>query len=106
MGRADFRTVLRRNPISRDNCFTVFAISNGLRHARLGVTVSKRVAGRAVARNRIKRLVRESFRQTQWDIAGLDLVVVARPHAAATENPDLRLSLAWHWKNVTIRCKS
>ena len=50
--------------------------------SRLGVTVSSRV-GDAVVRNRVKRLVREIFRERRLDMpAALDLVVIAKPQAA------------------------
>jgi ribonuclease P protein component len=53
--------------------------------ARLGVTVSRRVGG-AVVRNRVRRLVREVFRQNPtWFPAGRDIVFVARPEAAELE---------------------
>ena len=49
---------------------------------RLGITVSRKVGG-AVARNRVKRWVRDCFRRARADFpAALDLVVVARPGAA------------------------
>lgn len=49
---------------------------------RLGVTVSRRVGG-SVARNRVKRRIREWFRRTHLDVpVGRDLLVIARPGAA------------------------
>lgn len=44
--------------------FVLYARSNDLPLARLGVVAAKRMAPRAVTRNMIKRITRESFRQT------------------------------------------
>jgi ribonuclease P protein component len=50
--------------------------------ARLGVTVSKKVGG-AVARNRVKRMVREAFRRQKKSFPpGIDVVFVAKRAAA------------------------
>lgn len=46
--------------------------------ARLGLVVAKKHLKRAIDRNRFKRLVRESFRSHQLQLAGLDVVVLAR----------------------------
>lgn len=49
--------------------------------SRLGVTVSTRV-GNSVVRNRVKRLLREVFRQHRAQLtAATDLVVIAKPGA-------------------------
>jgi len=57
-----------------------FGRANGLRHSRLGLSVSRRV-GNAPRRNRIKRLLREAFRLLPNSrLLGYDLVIVVRPH--------------------------
>ncbi|RNC82606.1 MAG: ribonuclease P protein component [Phycisphaera sp.] len=61
----------------------VFALPNKLGHPRLGLSIGRRVGG-AVTRNAVKRRLRDAFRQIAagWpeEKAGLDLVIVVRPH--------------------------
>jgi ribonuclease P protein component len=85
---------------SRDECFSIYANGVRLPHAQLGVTVSRRVSPKAVARNRIKRQIRESFRQHQHELSGLSLVVTAHPAAHAKDNAQLRASLSKHWERL------
>jgi ribonuclease P protein component len=61
--------------------------------ARLGITVTRRV-GSAVARNRVKRRVRECFRRRREELARpLDVVVIARKGAAALETAQVEAEL-------------
>lgn len=66
---------------------TVFMLPNDLPHPRLGLTVGRRV-GNAVARNRVKRRLRDAFRQIRHDLPTLggtsyDIVVHVREHHPA-----------------------
>jgi ribonuclease P protein component len=65
--------------------------------ARLGLAISKRCANRAVARNRIKRVIRESFRLTRPTLGDIDLVVLCRRAAVEADSATLRDSLRAHW---------
>jgi ribonuclease P protein component len=53
---------------------------------RLGVIVAKKNVGKAVQRNRIKRLIRETFRIRKCDLKQADLVVMARKGLQTVEN--------------------
>ena len=65
---------------SRSNAhLSVHAVGNGMGFTRLGLSVSKRVAGGGVMRNRIRRRLRDAFRRARPDLpAGFDLSVSAR----------------------------
>jgi ribonuclease P protein component len=58
--------------------FTLYVRPNGEPLARIGIITSKRVAPRAVDRNRMKRLVRETFRSMRQRLQGVDIVVQLR----------------------------
>ena len=72
--------------------------------ARLGVTVSRRV-GIAVARNRVKRRVRECFRRVIRDNlpAGTSIVVIARAGAATLASPAINNELTMAARNLSGR---
>lgn len=102
--KCDFDATYARGRRFADGFFTVTANNNGCGAARLGMAVAVRAAGGSVARNRIRRLIRESFRLHQHELPPLDLVVGVRPRAAAESGRTLRLSLAALWNQVSAQC--
>lgn len=98
-GAEEFGAVFSRPKVSRDAHFRVLSRSNDLSCSRLGMAVSRRVCQRASGRNRLKRIVRESFRaQVRPGGSSRDYVVLPTAQAAAAGNDVLFASLREHWR--------
>lgn len=69
-------------------------------HCRLGFAISRQKVRLAVGRNRLRRLVRESFRKHRTGLPCVDVVILARDAAAAATSADLSASIEKHWSNV------
>ena len=69
--------------------FLILAIPSTQDHSRMGLVVAKKGVKKAVARNRLKRLIREYFRQHQSQLSALDLVVLTRKGADQLTNTDI-----------------
>jgi ribonuclease P protein component len=101
---AEFKLVFQQPIRSGDDCFRILARANGKQRHRLGMAISKKVCAKAVGRNRIKRVVRESFRARMVGSAtdnNLDFVVMATVQAANQSNKILDESLSAHWQRLT-----
>jgi ribonuclease P protein component len=100
---AEFKLVFQQAIRSGDDYFKILARENGKQRHRLGMAVSKKACVRAVDRNRIKRIIRESFR-TQMPGSGtekpLDFVVLPSAGAADQSNKALNESLSSHWERL------
>ncbi len=107
LSAAQFQQVFKRcEHKAGDRLMTVLAVKNGLDHPRLGTAVSIKAAGNAVRRNRIKRLIRESFRQHQVSLVGLDLVVTVRQGLSALSNPQILDILDTHWRTIAAHAQT
>ena len=109
-----FQAVFANRQRLHGQFFSFHLLPNQCDFFRLGLAVSKKVSKKAVDRNRIKRVTRDSFRHFQAKIqlsisqeAGgislIDIVVVAKPAAARGDNNELRKELSYFWKKITNR---
>jgi len=73
--------------------FLLLARNNQQTQPRLGLVIGKKSVRRAVGRNQIKRVMREQFRLSQQQIAGFDVVLLARRGADQLDSPQLHLQL-------------
>jgi len=98
---AAFGRVFKKATRSRDKFFTVLCRDNKDEIGRLGLAISKKHCRKATARNRIKRVIRESFRNHPTDLKGLDIVVINQPAAALANNDAMSESLERHWQRCS-----
>ena len=98
---SEYKKVFAQGRRNSDSCFTVLTLGNQLGGARLGLVVPRKVARRAVDRARLRRVVREHFRQNRAPLPALDIVVMARSAAPQRDNAALRSSLVQHWRRLT-----
>ncbi|MEO7053017.1 MAG: ribonuclease P protein component [Rhodanobacter sp.] len=96
----DFAALRSSSGRAGGRCFHMRYRDNELGGARLGLAISKRVSKRAVERNRIKRLVRESFRRVRHQLPPVDLMVMAREQAAGVPGAELLRELDGAWKKL------
>ncbi|MCF1431053.1 MAG: ribonuclease P protein component [Shewanella sp.] len=101
---AQFKSVFS-NPIKASSAeITLLAIPNSENHPRLGLTVAKKHVRRANQRNRVKRLVRESFRLNQHNLPAIDIVVLVRGGVLTMENAELNKLIEKLWRKLSRRC--
>jgi len=76
--KRDFDRLYKKGRSTGDKYIVVFHITNGLPYTRKAFLASKKVGG-AVARNRARRLMKESFRKLENEIKpGKDILLIAR----------------------------
>ncbi|HPB74907.1 MAG TPA: ribonuclease P protein component [Chromatiaceae bacterium] len=98
LNSAEFKQVFANSRRYSDAYFTLLVRDRADRDARLGLAISKKSAKRAVQRNRLKRILRESFRTHRVDLAGTDMVAMCRPRANEVTNAILFASLVILWQ--------
>jgi ribonuclease P protein component len=86
--------------------FTAVVRPSGAAHPRLGQSVAVRMAGNAVNRNRLRRLVRESFRLRQHELPAVDIIIGVRAAARTTGNPALVAALDRLWNKIARACSA
>ncbi len=88
--RKDFLRIQRSGVKVSSHPLVALALKNGWNVTRVGITVSSKV-GNAVARNRIRRRLREIFRRQRARLpGGIDVVLIASPKAAVADFSALR----------------
>ena len=98
-----FEAVLARNLRFSNGLLILYMAENNCGHPRLGVSVGKS-CGNSVMRNRLKRLLREAFRQNQEQIpAGFDyLLMISHGSAESDKSGSSKNSKKKNFQRLTF----
>lgn len=79
--------------------FIVLYRKNNQDDSRLGLAISKKILAKSHDRNRIKRIIRESYRQA--NVASYDIVVLAKTAIKTQSNHHLFTNLSGLWAKLS-----
>jgi len=97
----EFQQVFAQAKRYANRHWTFIVRPNHLPYPRLGLAIAKKQLPKAVWRNRIKRLARETFRQHKKPLAGYDIVVLTRRGMAQVDNDTLVRSFLHLIRKIT-----
>jgi len=100
---ADYARVFKRNVRVANREWTALARYSAGEPSRLGLAIAKKRVKRAVDRNRIKRVARESFRLQRASLQGYEVVVMAKDPAGKCTSAELRCSIDKLWSQLQQR---
>lgn len=103
MTSSDFSRVFKRGKRYRLPLGTVLSLPNNKHNPQLGVVVAKRNVRKSSDRNRLKRIVRESFRLRQHILTGLDIVVLFHANVNYLTSDEIRMYLEQAWQRLKKR---
>jgi len=79
---------------------------NLLKTPRLGLVIGKKNLPLSIQRNRVKRLLRTSFRLNQELLVGLDIVILARSNMASLENQQITEIIQGLWADLVKKYRA
>lgn len=102
----DFQFVFDKATVKvPDQQILILARENNLGHPRLGFVISKKNVRRAVKRNHVRRIMRESFRLNQHQLPPVDMIILARPGLGDLSACDLHRLADKCWSRLNKKAK-
>ena len=89
----EFRLIYNRGRSAANKYLVLFVLKNRLDYNRLGISISKKI-GKAVVRNKIRRRLKENFRQLEIEKQGYDFVFIARIPSSSAGYQELSCSMS------------
>lgn len=102
---SDYRQVFIKPKKVSTPELNILYVKNDQLTSRLGLAIAKKQLPLAVDRNRVKRLIRESFRKHRPQLNSLDIVVMARKSLLNMDNTRVRQQLDKLWSQLIQKGK-
>ena len=102
---SDFQQVFKNNFRRSDNCLTILVGKKPGSEPRLGFAIARKQVPRAVRRNALKRLFRESFRKNRYRLPPRDMVIMVRTEILSLRPAEIRNRLERHWNGIIEQCE-
>lgn len=101
LGAADYQPVFK-NARYKVSCqyILILAVVSNVSRPRLGLVIAKKNIAKAVERNRVKRIFRESFRHNQRLLLALDIVILARSGLGSLDNEQVHKNIERLWQEL------
>lgn len=96
--KADYEHVFSNAKKTTTNELLILHCDNTFGYARIGFVVSKKMVAKATQRNRIKRIIRESFRTHK--LPSVDMIILARKGVSLADNKVISSNLSVAWENL------
>ena len=98
----DFRRIYSKGRSFGSSVLVTYVLKNHRGEVRIGITTSKKI-GKAVLRNRSRRIIREAYRLIACDIRqGVDLVFVARGKTPYVKSDDILRAMRKELKEAGV----
>ena len=98
----DFRRLYSKGRSYTSAVLVTYVLKNRCKYTRIGITTSKKI-GKAVLRNRSRRIIREAYRMISDDVRqGVDLVFVARGKTPFVKSNDILRAMKKELKEAGV----
>ena len=98
---SDFKNIYRKDKSLATKTLVFYYIKNDLGYTRVGYSISKKV-GKAVTRNRIRRLIKENLKDIPDLKDGYDIIFIGRIPSSESDYKEIGKSIRYLFRKSGV----